>query len=71
ILGLPFSLMVKKRAAGLSSFGICILVGFMYYIVDAVSIALGRSGMLMPLVAASSSLLIALVTGIYLILRLP
>jgi lipopolysaccharide export system permease protein len=71
ILGLPFSLIVKKRAAGLSSIGICILVGFMYYIMDAVSIALGRSGLLMPLVAASLSLLIALVTGLYLILRLP
>jgi len=43
----------------------------MYYIMDAVSIALGRSGLLMPLVAASFSLTIALVTGLYLILRLP
>jgi lipopolysaccharide export system permease protein len=71
ILGLPFSLIVKKRATALSSIGICILVGFLYYVMDAVSIALGRSGVLAPLIAVSLSHIIALVTGLYLIASLP
>lgn len=71
LLGIPFSLIMRKRATGLSSIGISIMVGFLYYILDAVCIAIGRGGMLTPFMAASGGHIIALVYGIYLINKLP
>ena len=71
LLGIPFSLMAKKRATGLSSIGISIMVGFLYYVFDAISIALGKGGVLTPLLSASLSHLVGLVFGLYLINTLP
>ncbi|MDD4953946.1 MAG: LptF/LptG family permease [Candidatus Omnitrophica bacterium] len=71
LLGIPFSFMMRRRSTGLSSIGISIMVGFLYYIVDAISIALGRGGLLMPIMAASLSHITALLYSIYLIRTLP
>jgi len=71
LLGIPFSLIIKRRATGLSSIGISIMVGFLYYVLDAVSIALGLGGVLMPILAASLTHIIALIFSIYLISNLP
>jgi len=71
LLGIPFSLMMQKRATGLSSIGISIIVGFLYYILDAVCVAIGRGGVLPPFLAASSAHIIALAFSISLINRLP
>jgi len=71
LLGIPFSLMMQKRATGLSSIGVSIIVGFLYYILDAVCIAIGRGGILPPFLAASSAHIIALAFSISLINRLP
>jgi lipopolysaccharide export system permease protein len=67
LLGIPFALRMKKRATGLSSLGISIMMGFLYYVLSAVSIALGKVGILSPLLAASFSHIIALLISIYLI----
>lgn len=71
LLGIPFSLKMKKRATGLSSLGISIMLGFLYYVLTAVGIALGKSGVLMPTLAVSLSHILALTTSIYLIHTLP
>lgn len=71
LLGISFSLMTQKRATGLSSIGISIMLGFLYYILDAVFIAIGRGGALPPLLAASLSHIIALAFSAYLINSLP
>ncbi len=71
LLGVPFSLMMRKRATGLSSLGIAIMVGFLYYVVNAVSIAMGKAGILPPLLAVSLSHLLALATSVYLIKTQP
>jgi lipopolysaccharide export system permease protein len=71
LLGIPFSLMIRRRSAGLSSIGLSIVVGFLYYIVDAVSIAFGKSGYLLPFLSASLSHIIGLLSSIYLISILP
>jgi len=71
LIGIPFSLMMKKRATGLSSLGISIFVGFLYYVLNAVSIAMGKAGVLPPLLAASSSHIIAIAFSLYLISKLP
>lgn len=71
LLGVPFSLKMRKRATGLSSVGISFGMGFLYYIVNAVSIALGRAGIFMPVLAVSLSHIIALTFSLYLIRSLP
>jgi len=71
LLGIPFSLRMRKRATGLSSIGLSIMVGFLYYIVDAISIAIGKGGALPPFLAASLSHFLGLIYSTYLIRRLP
>ena len=71
LLGLPFSLMIRKRASSLSAIGISIIVGFLYYILNAVSLALGKYGLLAPFLAASLSHIMVLGFSLYLISKLP
>jgi lipopolysaccharide export system permease protein len=71
LLGIPFSVMMKKRATGLSSVGISLMVGFLYYVFNAVSIALGKAGILMPTLAVSLSHIVALISASYFIQTLP
>lgn len=69
MLGIPFSLMLRKRATGMSSLGVSIMMGFFYYVVNAVSIALGKAGVFPPLLAASFSHIVFLSIAVYLIVR--
>ena len=71
LLGIPFALRMKKRATGMSSLGISIMMGFLYYVLSAVGIALGKAGLLMPTLAAYLSHILALLTSLYLIQSLP
>lgn len=71
LLGIPFALKMKKRATGLSSIGISIMMGFLYYVFSAVGIALGKAGILAPMLAASLSHIIAFSAAIYLLQKLP
>ncbi len=71
LLGIPFALTIKKRATGLYSLGISIMVGFLYYVINAISIALGKKGVFPPFLAASFSHIITLSYSIYLIRKLP
>jgi len=71
LLGIPFSLMMRKRATGMASVGISIIVGFLYYVLDAVCLAVGKSGLIPPLFSASMSHIIVLTGSIYLIRKLP
>lgn len=71
LLGIPFALKMKRRATGLASVGLSIIVAFLYFVFNAVAIALGKSGILAPLLAASLSHVIMLVFAILLISDLP
>jgi lipopolysaccharide export LptBFGC system permease protein LptF len=72
LIGIPFALKIKKRATGLSSFGIALVVGFLYYVANAVGIALGKSGTIpWPLVSASLAHLLVLFFSLWMIFSLP
>ena len=71
LLGIPFSLMMRRRATGLSSIGLSIMVGFLYYVLEAISIALGKGGVLFPALSATLSHIIALGCGLYMISSQP
>lgn len=70
LLGIPFSLKIKKRAAGISSLAVSIILAFLYYVLNAVSLALGKAGALPAVLSASLSHLIALTISFYLIFEL-
>lgn len=71
LLGIPFAIRIKKRSTGLSSLGLSIMVGFLYYVLNAVSIALGKAGILMPILSATLPHIVGLVFALYLIETLP
>jgi lipopolysaccharide export system permease protein len=71
LLGIPFAMMIRKRAAGLSSLGVSIMLGFLYYVLNAIAIAFGKSGFLTPVLAVSLSHITAFLTSLYLISNLP
>lgn len=71
ILGIPFSLTMKKRATALSSIGLSIMLGFLYYVLNAISIALGKAGILLPILSTSLSPILIFIVSLYLIANLP
>ncbi|MBF0479625.1 MAG: LptF/LptG family permease [Candidatus Omnitrophica bacterium] len=53
LVGLPFALLLRgRRGSTFACFGIALLIGFLYYVVNAVSLALGKGGAFPPFVAA-------------------
>ncbi|MCM8800610.1 MAG: LptF/LptG family permease [Candidatus Omnitrophica bacterium] len=71
IMGIPFSLRTKRKATGLSSIGISFLLGFFYYGLNAISIALGKTGILPSFLSACLSHLIVFFISLYLLYRMP
>ncbi|MGD0336662.1 MAG: LptF/LptG family permease [Candidatus Omnitrophota bacterium] len=71
LVGITFALRMRGRATGLSSIGLSLMVGFLYYILDAVGVALGRGGILTPLLATSVSHIVMLLFSLYMIEAMP
>lgn len=67
LLGIPFAMKIKKRAAGLASLGIAMMMGFLYFVLSSIGLALGKGGYLPAMLSVSLSHIIMLVTSIYLI----
>ncbi|MDD4899692.1 MAG: LPS export ABC transporter permease LptG [Candidatus Omnitrophica bacterium] len=70
-LGIPFALKMRKRATGLSSLGLSMIMGFLFYVLNAVSIAFGKAGILIPLLSASLPQILAFIFSLYFIYTLP
>ncbi len=71
LIGNPFSFKMRRKATGMSSFGISLVVGFIYYVLTAVSIAMGKAGIIIPFLSVSLSHIVMLLLSIYLIGNLP
>ena len=68
LMGLPFALMSRRRKAlTFTSLGISIGIGFIYYVINAVRIALGKLGVFHPIIAAWFANFVLLFTALYLI----
>jgi lipopolysaccharide export system permease protein len=53
LIGLPFALMIRSRKGSpFISLGIALILGFLYYVANAVSLAFGKSGLLPPIFSA-------------------
>jgi lipopolysaccharide export system permease protein len=71
LLGIPFSFMIRKRGTGASSLGVSIMLGFLYYVLNAICIALGKAGILAPILSVSLSHILAFTLSLYLVSTLP
>ncbi len=71
LLGIPSSIMIRGRAVAFSSIGLCIGISFLFYVLFAVGLALGKGGGLPPFVAASFSHILFGSIGLTLITRIP
>jgi len=68
LVGLPLTLSTgRRRAQTFSSLGIAIAIGFLYYVTNAVGLALGKGGIFPPLLAAWLAPVIFTGTALYLI----
>ena len=61
---LPIALEIKKRKAALSSLGIGFIFSFIYYVLSSFSIALGKSGVILPFLSVSLAPAFFLTVGI-------
>jgi lipopolysaccharide export system permease protein len=70
LMGLPFALMTgRRKAMTFTSIGIAMAIGFLYYVLNAVGLALGKGGALPPILAAWLAPMIFLVAAGILIRR--
>jgi len=53
LIGLPFALMIRNRKGGVFvSIGLALVLGFLYYVANAVALAFGKSGLFPPILSA-------------------
>ncbi len=68
LVGLPLALMTgRRKALTFTTLGISIAIGFLYYVTNAVSLALGKGEILPPIVAAWLTPFLFFLIAIYLI----
>jgi len=61
---LPIALEIKKRKVALSSLGVGFIFSFIYYVLSSFSIALGKSGVILPFLSVSLAPAFFLTVGI-------
>lgn len=71
LLGIPSSIVIRRRAVAFSSVGLCIGISFVFYVLFAVSMALGKTGAIHPLIAAWMSHILFGGLALYFIKRIP
>jgi lipopolysaccharide export system permease protein len=71
LIGIPSSIVIRRRAIAFSSISLCIAISFFFYVAFAVSIALGKGGAVPPFVAAWMSHVLFGSVALILISRIP
>lgn len=66
ILGIPFALRSSRSGGMAMGIGASIAIGFAYFVVNAVLLSYGRSGVLPPMVAAWGANILFVLSGIWL-----
>jgi lipopolysaccharide export system permease protein len=71
LFGVPFSLRTGRRGGIFLGVTLSVVVGFSYWVLNSVSLALGYAGHLPPVLSAWSSNLLFSSSGLYLLLSVP
>jgi len=68
LIGLPFALMIRSRKGGtFISIGVALILGFLYYVANAVALAFGKGGLFPPIISAWSVPLLFTIVAIVII----
>ena len=68
LIGLPFAMMIRSRkGSAFVSIGVALVLGFLYYVANAVALAFGKSGLLPPALSAWSAPLLFTVVALVII----
>ena len=71
LVGLPFALVTgKRKGLSFASVGIALLIGFLFFVVNSVGLALGKGGALPPLAAAWFAPILFLAAGAWITKKL-
>jgi len=68
-LGIPFALRLTRYGGLVGAIGISLVLGFLYWVLFAVTISVGQLGYVPPFIAAWSTNMLFAALGIYLLLR--
>lgn len=71
LIGLPCSIAIRRKAVGFSSVGISILIALLYYVLLAISMALGKNNYFPPLASVLITPAIFICSSVYLISMAP
>jgi len=71
LIGIPSSVAIRRRAVAFSSIGLCIGISFIFYVLFAVSIALGKINVIPPFMAAWITHVIFGGVALHFIARIP
>lgn len=71
LFGVPFSLRTGRRGGLFLGVTLSVVIGFSYWVLNSVSLALGYAGHLSPVLSAWSSNLLFGSSGLYLLLSVP
>lgn len=70
-VGLPFALITgRRKGLTFASVGVALAIGFLFYVINAVGLALGKAGILSPFISAWIAPFLFLSIGFYLIRKL-
>ena len=69
LIGIPFALK-RTRTKAMGSIGIALAISIIYYVVNAMFLALGKGGLITPVIAAWAANVSFAAFGIYLIAKL-
>lgn len=68
LAGLPFAMMVKNRKGmTFTSLGIAIVIAFLYYVINALSVAFGKGDFIPPIIASWAAPMFFLIIGLIII----
>jgi lipopolysaccharide export system permease protein len=69
LLGIPFALRLPKTGGLAAAVGISLVLGFLFWVLFAVTLSFGKTGVIPPLISAWAANILFLGLGMYLLLR--
>jgi len=68
LIGLPFAMMIRgRKGSAFAAIGVALVLGFLYYVANAVALALGKGGLFPPILSAWAAPLLFTIAALIII----